>query len=110
MDCLFCKIVAGELPSATVYEDERVRVIRDIEPVAPVHLLVLTKQHIQSAACLAEEHAALMTHIWTAVIPALREHFPDGFRVVTNAGEDSGQSVPHLHFHVLGGKPLGPVG
>lgn len=107
MDCLFCKIAAGEIPSTKVYEDDTILAFRDINPQAPTHILVIPKTHIGSAAELTEAHAALVGHIF-AVIPkiAAREGLTGGFRVVSNCGPDAGQSVHHLHFHILGGKEL----
>ena len=95
-DCIFCRILAGEIPSKKLYEDEQCLAFYDIQPLAPQHFLVIPKAHIASAAELGEEQAALVGH-----------GFADGFRVVTNCGEDAGQTVKHLHFHVLGGKTLG---
>ena len=107
-DCLFCKIIAGDIPSKKVYEDEQCYAFYDIQPLAPQHFLVVPKTHIASAAELTEDNAALVGHIF-AVIAKLTAQlgFADGFRVVTNCGEDAGQTVKHLHFHVLGGKTLG---
>ncbi len=107
MDCLFCRIAAGDIPSTKVYEDDAILAFRDINPQAPTHILVIPKAHIGSVAELTEEHAALVGHIF-AVIPqiARQEGLTGGFRVVSNCGPDAGQSVPHLHFHILGGKEL----
>lgn len=103
-DCLFCRIIAGEIPSAKVYEDESVFAFRDINPMAPVHILIVPKVHLESAADITDENAALIAHIF-AVIPqiAAAEGLTNGFRVVTNSRADACQSVPHLHFHLLGG-------
>ena len=98
MDCLFCKIAAGEIPSAKVYEDDTILAFRDINPQAPTHILVIPKTHIGSATELTEAHAALVGHIF-AVIPAIAAQ--EGL-----TSEEAGQSVPHLHFHILGGKEL----
>ena len=107
MDCIFCKIIAGEIPSAKVYEDESVYAFRDIQPQAPVHVLVVPKKHIASADEVNGENADLVAKIFTA-IPAIAkaEGLTNGYRVITNCGEDGCQSVKHLHFHVLGGKKL----
>ena len=107
MDCLFCKIVAGEIPSTKVYEDEKVLAFRDIAPMAPTHVLVVPKCHIPSADGINEENAAVVAHIFS-VIPkiAAAENLTGGYRVVSNCGADAGQTVFHLHFHILGGKPL----
>ena len=107
MDCLFCKIVAGEIPSTKVYEDDSVLAFRDIAPQAPTHILVIPKSHIASVAEITEENAALISHIFQ-VIPqiARQEGLTGGYRVVSNCGPDAGQTVHHLHFHILGGKEL----
>lgn len=106
-DCLFCKIVAGEIPSTKVFEDEKVLAFRDIAPMAPTHILVIPKAHIGSVNEITEENSALVAHIFT-VIPqiAKAEGLENGYRVVSNCGSDAGQTVPHLHFHILGGCKL----
>lgn len=107
MDCIFCKIVAGEIPSSKVYEDENVYAFRDIQPQAPVHVLVVPKAHIASADEVNGENAALVAKIFEAIPKiAKAEGLTNGYRVITNCGEDGCQSVKHLHFHVLGGKKL----
>ena len=107
MDCIFCKIIAGDIPSAKVYEDESVYAFRDIQPQAPVHVLVVPKAHVASADEISAENADLVAKIFAA-IPAIAkaEGLTNGYRVITNCGEDGCQSVKHLHFHVLGGKKL----
>ena len=107
MDCLFCKIVAGEIPSTKVYEDELVFAFRDIAPQAPTHILVIPKAHMASMNEVMSENSAVVAHIFT-VIPkiAAAEGLENGYRVVSNCGADAGQTVHHLHFHILGGKPL----
>ena len=107
MDCLFCKIVAGEIPSTKVYEDEKILAFRDIAPMAPTHILVIPKMHIPSVDGITEENAAVVAHIFT-VIPGIAEAegLVNGYRVVSNCGADAGQTVQHLHFHILGGKQL----
>ena len=106
-NCLFCKIVAGEIPSTKVYEDDLVLAFRDIAPQAPTHILVIPKAHIGSVAEITAENSALVAHIFE-VIPqiAKAEGLDGGFRVVSNCGDDAGQTVKHLHFHILGGKTL----
>ena len=106
-DCLFCKIIAGDIPSTKVYEDETVYAFRDIAPQAPTHILVVPKAHIDSCGCITPENSAVVAHIFE-VIPqiAKAEGLDNGFRVVSNCGEDGCQSVLHLHFHILGGKKL----
>ena len=106
-NCLFCKIVAGTIPSTKVYEDDSILAFRDINPQAPVHVLVIPKVHIQDTDGVTAENSAVIAHIFT-VIPqiAAAEGLTNGYRVVSNCGPDSGQMVPHLHFHILGGKAL----
>lgn len=106
-DCLFCKIVAGEIPSTKVYEDETLYAFRDIAPMAPTHILVVPKTHIASVDGITPENSGVVAHIFE-VIPeiARQEGLKDGYRVVSNCGPDAGQTVPHLHFHILGGKKL----
>lgn len=105
--CLFCKIVAGEIPSTKVYEDDTVLAFRDIAPMAPTHILVIPKTHIPSVDGITAENSAVVAHIFE-VIPgiAAAEGLTGGYRVVSNCGPDAGQTVPHLHFHILGGKQL----
>ena len=107
MDCLFCKIVAGEIPSTKVYEDEKILAFRDIAPMAPTHILVIPKAHIPSVDGVTEENSAVVAHIFT-VIPKIAEAegLKNGYRVVSNCGPDAGQTVHHLHFHILGGRTL----
>ena len=106
--CLFCKIVAGEIPSEVVHEDELVFAFNDINPVAPTHQLVIPKRHIASAADLAETDAELLGRVFAvAASLAADAGLPGpGYRVVTNVGADGGQSVDHLHFHLLGGRAM----
>ena len=107
MDCLFCKIIAGEIPSGKVYEDEYVYAFRDIAPQAPVHVLIVPKTHVASADEINEESSSLIAHIFAAIPKiAKAEGLANGYRIVTNVGEDGCQSVKHLHFHLLGGKQL----
>ena len=106
-DCLFCKIIAGVIPSTKVYEDETVFAFRDIAPQAPTHILVIPKQHMASVNDVTAENSAVVAHIFE-VIPqiAKAEGLDGGYRVVSNCGADAGQTVHHLHFHILGGKTL----
>ena len=106
-DCLFCKIIAGEIPSTKVYEDETVFAFRDIAPQAPTHILVVPKSHIADCNGVTSENSAVVAHIFE-VIPqiAQAEGLVNGYRVVSNCGADAGQTVQHLHFHILGGKAL----
>ncbi len=107
-DCLFCKIISGEIPSNKVYEDEICYAFYDISPMAPTHFLVIPKVHFASAAEVTVENAAVIGHIYMVIAKLAKEMgFADGFRVVTNCGEIAGQTVHHIHFHVLSGKQLG---
>ena len=107
MDCLFCKIANGDIPSTKVYEDDRILAFRDIAPQAPTHILVIPKAHSPSMDGIDTENSAVVAHIFS-VIPkiAAAENLTGGYRVVSNCGPDAGQTVFHLHFHILGGKPL----
>ena len=109
MNCLFCKIIAGDIPSAKVYEDETVYAFRDIAPQAPTHILVVPKAHIDSCNGITADNSAVVAHIFE-VIPriAAAEGLTGGYRVVSNCGADAGQTVFHIHFHILGGRDLGP--
>ena len=106
-DCLFCKIISGDIPSTKVYEDELCYAFRDIAPQAPTHILVVPKAHIESVNGITAENSAVVAHIFQ-VIPAIAkaEGLEGGYRVVSNCGADAGQTVFHLHFHILGGKAL----
>lgn len=108
MDCIFCKIAAGEIPSTKVYEDEKVLAFKDINPLAPVHILVIPKTHIESAVAITSENSAVVSYIFEVIAKIVKEQGidKDGFRVVTNCGENGCQSVKHLHFHILGGRKL----
>ncbi|NLM61227.1 MAG: histidine triad nucleotide-binding protein [Clostridiales bacterium] len=106
-ECLFCKIVSGEIPSKKVYEDDNVYAFYDIDPQAPVHILFIPKQHIESAAHINQENSALTASIFEAISAvSSRLNLKDGFRVVTNCGPQAQQSVPHLHFHLLAGRDM----
>ncbi len=107
MDCLFCKIIRGDIPSSCVYQDEYVYAFADIHPQAPVHLLVIPKEHIPSANGITEENSGAVAKIFEAIPRiAASAGLNNGYRVITNCGEDACQSVLHLHFHILGGKKL----
>lgn len=107
MNCLFCAIINGDIPSKKVYEDEKCYAFHDIAPQAAVHFLVVPKEHIASVDEVNEENSALVAHIFTVIPKIARELGLDGgYRVVTNIGENGCQSVKHLHFHVLGGEKL----
>lgn len=107
--CLFCRIIAGDLPSTKVHEDDLVVAIRDVRPEAPTHLLVLPREHIRSAADLGESHGALLGRLFAVAADLARsEGVADaGYRLVTNVGDQGGQTVHHLHVHLLGGRPMG---
>ena len=107
-NCLFCKIIAGDIPSTKVYEDEQVFAFRDINPQAPVHVLVVPKQHMDSANAITEENVGSVAACFMA-IPKIAEEegLKDGYRVINNCGANAGQTVMHIHFHLIGGRVLG---
>lgn len=108
-DCLFCKIVKGEIPSNKVYEDEEILAFHDIHPAAPIHILVIPKKHITSLAYLKKEEEAIIGKIYGVINQIAEEQGfkEEGYRVIVNCGKNGGQEVMHLHFHVLAGKRLG---
>ena len=107
-NCLFCKIVAGKIPSNIVYQDKDVVAFRDIDPKAPQHILIVPRRHIPSMADLTSEDAQLLTLIFmTAKHIAHESGLEQGYRFLTNVGPDAGQAIPHLHFHLMGGRRLG---
>ena len=107
MDCLFCKMAAGEIPTNKVYEDDTVLAFYDIDPQAPVHVLAVPKKHIASPADITAENSAVVAHIFEVIAGLVKTlGMEEGYRVVTNCGKDGGQSVPHLHFHVLAKRSL----
>ncbi len=108
MSCLFCEIAAGNIPSARVYEDELVYAFRDIAPQAPVHVLIIPTKHIESAQALTSEDDALLCHLFACArkIAESEGVAASGYRLITNVGDDAGQSVHHLHLHLIGGKTL----
>lgn len=108
-DCIFCKIIKREIPSSIVYEDSEIIAFRDVNPQAPVHILVIPKKHISSLIELKEDDELLIGRIYTVINKIAKKEGIDekGFRVIVNCGEDGGQEVKHLHFHILGGKKLG---
>ena len=107
MDCIFCSIIKGDIPSKKAYEDEICYAFHDINPQAPVHVLVVPKEHIPSVDGVSAENSSSVAHIFS-VIPKIAAELglANGYRVITNVGEDGCQSVKHLHFHILGGKKL----
>ena len=107
MDCIFCKIANGTIPSTKVYEDELILAFRDLDPQAPTHVLIIPKEHIASADEITEENAVVVAHIFTvAKTIAAQEGLTNGYRIVNNCGEDGGQTEKHLHFHLLGGRSM----
>ena len=108
-DCIFCKIIKGEIPSTKVYEDEEILAFKDINPVTPIHILVIPKKHIESVVHLQKEDEAIVGKIYGVINKIAEEQGfkDDGFRVIVNCGENGGQEVKHLHFHILAGKKLG---
>ena len=111
-ECIFCRIVRGDIPGTVVYQDADVVAFRDIQPAAPTHVLVVPRIHIASAAEINREHAAVLAALLGAInqVAELDGVATSGYRVVTNVGAAAGQTVPHLHFHVLGGRQLGAMG
>jgi len=105
-NCLFCKIIAGDIPSNKVYEDELCYAFYDIDPQAPTHFLVIPKAHIPSVSAVDEENQATVGHIFAVIAKLSKELGLDSYRVVSNIGEQAGQSVFHLHFHVLSGRDM----
>ena len=105
-DCLFCKIAAGDIPSRKLYEDDLCLAFHDIEPQAPTHFLVIPKAHIASAAEVDADSSAVVAHIFAVIARLAKEQHIESFRVVSNVGAQAGQSVPHLHFHVLAGRDM----
>ncbi len=109
MDCIFCKIIAGDIPSTTVYEDELIKAFADISPQAPVHIIIIPKEHIASANDVTAENAKYVARIFEKIPEIAKEQgiAADGYRIINNCGTNGGQTVNHLHFHLLGGKNLG---
>ncbi len=108
-DCIFCKIIKGEIPSTKVYEDDNVLAFKDINPAAPIHILVVPKQHIEDVLEINEGNKKILEDVFLAINKIAKKLGidKDGFRVITNCGRDSGQEVMHLHFHILAGAKLG---
>ncbi|MCI5689349.1 MAG: histidine triad nucleotide-binding protein [Clostridiales bacterium] len=105
-DCLFCKIAGGEIPSKKVYEDDQVYAFYDIDPQAPTHFLVIPKEHIASCWAVTAENAGVVAHCFEVIAKVTKELGIEEFRVVSNCGASAGQSVFHLHFHVLAGRDM----
>ena len=108
-DCVFCKIIKGEIPSEKVYEDEEIIAFKDIQPATPIHILVIPKKHIETLLEVKEEDSYLISNIYQVINKIAKDIGIDktGFRVIANCGKDSGQEVMHIHFHLLAGKKLG---
>lgn len=108
MDCLFCKIINGEIPSTKVYEDDKVFVFKDINPIAPIHWLIIPKQHITSVNDITSENSSIVAYIFEVASKLAKENnLGNGYRIITNCGDDAGQTVKHLHFHLLAGTQMG---
>ena len=105
-DCLFCKIIAGEIPSSKVYEDEVCFAFNDIDPQAPTHFLVIPKVHIRSCGEITPENAAVVAHCFEVIVKICKELGVESYRIVNNCGDQAGQTVKHLHFHVLAGRDM----
>lgn len=107
-DCIFCKIIKGEIPSDKVYEDDKVLAFKDINPEAPVHILVIPKEHIESVNTVNDKNSQVIAHIFEVISKIAKEQGidKDGYRVISNTGDNAGQSVHHIHFHILGGAKL----
>lgn len=108
-NCIFCKIINGDIPSSKVYEDDKIFAFNDINPQAPVHILIVPKEHICCANAIDSDNAAVVAHIFSKVgeIAAMAGVKDDGYRIINNCGKNGGQTVMHLHFHLIGGKDLG---
>jgi histidine triad (HIT) family protein len=106
-DCLFCKIASGEIPSSKRYEDDDVLAFDDLYPQAPVHILVIPKEHVACAADITADNSALVSKCFEAIVKLTKDAGIKSYRVITNCGEEAGQTVFHLHFHILAGRKLG---
>lgn len=107
MDCVFCKIASNEIPSKKVYEDDQIVAFNDLDPQAPVHVLIIPKKHIQSADQIADDDTNIIGKIFMVASKIAKEMgLKKGYRIVNNCGEDGGQTVPHLHFHLMGGRKM----
>jgi histidine triad (HIT) family protein len=107
LDCVFCKIAKGEIPSKKAYEDDSVLAFYDLDPKAPVHILIIPKRHIESVMEITPENSGIVAHLFEVAAKLARENnLTEGFRLVANTGKDGGQTVPHLHLHLLGGRSM----
>ena len=109
MDCIFCKIVEGSIPSNKVYEDDKMLAFHDIEPQAPVHIVMIPKAHIESANAITDGNKELVAHIFSKIPEIAKLAGVESYRIVNNCGLDAGQTVFHLHFHLMGGSKLGKM-
>ena len=107
MDCLFCKIIAGEIPSTKVYEDENVFCFKDIAPIAPVHYLIVPKEHISGTDMINGENSHYIAQIFEAAAKIAKNEGIESFRIINNCGDDAGQTVKHIHFHLVAGVKMG---
>lgn len=105
--CIFCEIIAGNIPSTKVYEDDMILAFKDINPVAPVHIIVVPKEHIESAADINDSNSKYVTHIFEKIPEIAKSQGIESYRIINNCGEDAGQTVKHLHFHLVGGVKMG---
>ena len=105
--CIFCEIIAGNIPSTKVYEDDMILAFKDINPVAPVHIIVVPKEHIESAAAVDESNSKFVAHIFEKMPEIAKSQGIESYRIINNCGEDAGQTVKHLHFHLVGGVKMG---
>ena len=101
--CIFCEIIAGNIPSTKVYEDDMILAFKDINPVAPVHIIVVPKEHIESAAEITDSNSKYVAHIFEKIPEIAKTQGIESYRIINNCGEDAGQTVKHLHFHLIGG-------
>ena len=109
MDCIFCKIIDGSIPSNKVYEDNKMLAFHDIEPQAPVHVVMIPKIHIESANAISQENSEIVAHIFSKIPEIAKKLNVESYRIVNNCGADAGQTVFHLHFHLMGGAKLGKM-
>ncbi|MCC8068495.1 MAG: histidine triad nucleotide-binding protein [Ruminococcus sp.] len=107
MDCLFCKIINGEIPSTKIYEDDKVLVFKDINPIAPIHWLIIPKHHLTSVQDVTSENSSIVAYIFEVVSKLTKDNGIESYRIITNCGDDAGQTVKHLHFHLLAGTKMG---
>lgn len=107
MDCLFCKIINGEIPSTKIYEDDKVLVFKDINPIAPIHWLIIPKNHLTSVQDVTSENSSIVAYIFEVASKLTKDNGIESYRIITNCGDDAGQTVKHLHFHLLAGTKMG---